>query len=61
MLLSLLVIIPIIGIVTISSINAIKVEKMIALTTSIINLIISLIIFNFKQLQPLSFLQVKDY
>jgi NADH-ubiquinone oxidoreductase chain 4 len=45
MLLSLLVILPILGIVTISSINSIKTEKIIALTTSIVNLIISLVIF----------------
>jgi NADH-ubiquinone oxidoreductase chain 4 len=45
MLLSTLVIIPIIGIVIISSINAKKIEQMVALATSILNLIISLIIF----------------
>jgi len=45
MLLSTLVIIPIIGIVIISSINTKKIEQMIALVTSILNLIISLIIF----------------
>ena len=45
MLLSLLVILPTLGVVTISSINNIKTEKIIALTTSIINLIISLVIF----------------
>ena len=45
MLLSTLVIIPIIGIVIISSINTKKIEQMVALTTSILNLIISLVIF----------------
>ena len=45
MLLSALAIIPIIGIVIISSINTIKIEKMVALTTSILNLILSLVIF----------------
>jgi NADH:ubiquinone oxidoreductase subunit 4 (subunit M) len=45
MLLSTLVIIPIIGIVIISSINAKKIEQMVALATSILNLIISLVIF----------------
>ena len=45
MLLSALAIIPIIGIVIISSINAIKIEKMVALITSILNLILSLVIF----------------
>jgi NADH:ubiquinone oxidoreductase subunit 4 (subunit M) len=45
MLLSTLVIIPVIGMVIISSINSRKIEKMIALATSILNLIISLVIF----------------
>ena len=45
MLLSLLVIIPIIGIVVISSLNARRIEQGVALVTSILNLVISLVIF----------------
>jgi NADH-ubiquinone oxidoreductase chain 4 len=45
MLLSSLVLIPMIGILIISNLNTIKIEKIIALVTSTLNLILSLVIF----------------